>query len=480
MIYPRWIQDLSRADFLKSVGLYIMPDRLFLVRMRKDLLRLSVLAEETREIPAGEDANGRRQALSETIRSLLPHFNPARDPLYICLSPDQGIGLQLFLPQAAEDNLPQVLDYEIERHLPFRRQDVYYDFLPTGRKGDKVGVFLFAVPKRTLDEIVDTLSSLGIKPRGVETTTTALSNYLLFCAGEFTGPALILGGQSQAWEMIGLNVKSGGWRENREILFSYWLPQTEWIQGPGRAIFHGCLRNSPKFFSWGYVADLLLSLGMESLQFEDLLALGKEKLGRDKEMAHSFFLPAMGAALRGLRESSLSVNLLPGAGEESRGIALSWVNLCLTALLLIGLIVWGGSYPIKDEIRLRQLQKENQKLAPTVGALRKEEDELNRLRKEISLLSGQKERRGEIFRVLDELSRIVPNNAYLSNLRYREGTVELQGSAENASNLVPLLEGSPVFENVGFNAPSNRGRDNRETFSLKAEIERPKGKAAKP
>jgi Tfp pilus assembly protein PilN len=74
----------------------------------------------------------------------------------------------------------------------------------------------------------------------------------------------------------------------------------------------------------------------------------------------------------------------------------------------------------------------------------------------------------------------VPNSAYLSNLRYRDGTVELQGNAENASNLVPILERSPLFKNVGFNAPSNRGRDNRETFSLKAEMERPEEKAPKP
>ena len=51
---------------------------------------------------------------------------------------------------------------------------------------------------------------------------------------------------------------------------------------------------------------------------------------------------------------------------------------------------------------------------------------------------------------------------------------QIQGNAESASALIPLLERSPLFENVGFNAPSNRGRDNRETFSLKAELEKPK------
>ena len=91
-------------------------------------------------------------------------------------------------------------------------------------------------------------------------------------------------------------------------------------------------------------------------------------------------------------------------------------------------------------------------------------------------------RRGEVLRVLDELSKVVPPNAHFSNLRYRGGILEVQGNAENASSLIPLLERSPVFENVAFNAPSNRGRDNRETFSLKADVEKSNdaAKAAAP
>ena len=42
------------------------------------------------------------------------------------------------------------------------------------------------------------------------------------------------------------------------------------------------------------------------------------------------------------------------------------------------------------------------------------------------------------------------------------------------------MERSPVFENVAFNAPSNRGRDNRETFSLKADVEKFKESAKEP
>jgi general secretion pathway protein L len=148
------------------------------------------------------------------------------------------------------------------------------------------------------------------------------------------------------------------------------------------------------------------------------------------------------------------------------------MNSLMIGLLVLLLLGWGISYPIKDELRLKQLQQENHKTEPSVEALRREEAQLQTVRKEVQLLSDIDRRKGEVLRVLDELSKVVPTGAYLSNFRYRNGVLEVQGNAENASTLIPLLEKSPLFENVAFNAPSNRGRDNRETFSLKAELEK--------
>jgi hypothetical protein len=46
MNVPQWLRALPRADFLRSVGLYLTRDRLFLVRLRKDLFRLSFVEEQ--------------------------------------------------------------------------------------------------------------------------------------------------------------------------------------------------------------------------------------------------------------------------------------------------------------------------------------------------------------------------------------------------------------------------------------------------
>jgi hypothetical protein len=51
MKLPPWLQDLHRADFLRSGGLYVMRDHVVLVRMRKSFLRLSLAVHEARELP---------------------------------------------------------------------------------------------------------------------------------------------------------------------------------------------------------------------------------------------------------------------------------------------------------------------------------------------------------------------------------------------------------------------------------------------
>jgi len=233
----RWFQDFARADFLKAAGLYVTPDRLFFVRLRKDLFRLTVVAEESRELGTDGNISSRRQALSKAFRSLLPHFDPARDPLYLCLSADQTICIELFLPSMAQEDLRQALDYEIERQLPLRSEDVYYDFLPAGRKGERLRVFLFAVPKKILDDLFDVLSAFGVKPAGVETTFTSIGNYFLSCTDGEAPSAVILGGQKRGCEMVELCLRKDGRRSQPELLLAAGSPRRNGVEEPRRNSF---------------------------------------------------------------------------------------------------------------------------------------------------------------------------------------------------------------------------------------------------
>ncbi|RVJ06867.1 PilN domain-containing protein [Sinorhizobium meliloti] len=53
----------------------------------------------------------------------------------------------------------------------------------------------------------------------------------------------------------------------------------------------------------------------------------------------------------------------------------------------------------------------------------------------------------------EELSRIVPDSSYLTNLTTKDGTVEISGFSRASSELIPLIEGSALFEAAQFVSP---------------------------
>ena len=73
--------------------------------------------------------------------------------------------------------------------------------------------------------------------------------------------------------------------------------------------------------------------------------------------------------------------------------------------------------------------------------------------------------------VLEELSSILPDNTYLSDLSLEAGHLRITGVSSNAVELVPVLEGSKHFRNASFYAPATRlGGTSTDRFSIEATV----------
>ncbi len=73
--------------------------------------------------------------------------------------------------------------------------------------------------------------------------------------------------------------------------------------------------------------------------------------------------------------------------------------------------------------------------------------------------------------ILEDLSKTVPDNAWLQKLEINDRNVLISGKARNATGLVQVLEASPMIEKVRFSAPVNRvGITEIETFSIVANM----------
>jgi general secretion pathway protein L len=168
-------------------------------------------------------------------------------------------------------------------------------------------------------------------------------------------------------------------------------------------------------------------------------------------------------------DGGAALNLLPRepAGRQPG----SRINRIL-ALLAVALAVAAVVIP------LQQQRSTAGELERQVAALRGDAEESLRLRERLATLSEsarflaqQKLVRPPAGEILAELTRLVPDQAYVVQLDMRDGAVNLHGFAATASELIAVLEQSPLFRTPQFRSPVTRdaGTD-LERFHISVEL----------
>jgi len=155
-------------------------------RWRDSHARLVLHFEQDALIVSRRSADGAEQqwqrldradpALPATIAPLLA----AGDEPALQLPASQVLSKTLDLPLAVEENLRQVLGFEMDRHTPFKAEQVYYDYRVLNRQKarQRLQVRLFIVPRRRLEEYLARLAEWGVQPVAVQPEQDAGINLL--------------------------------------------------------------------------------------------------------------------------------------------------------------------------------------------------------------------------------------------------------------------------------------------------------------
>ena len=86
-----------------------------------------------------------------------------------------------------------------------------------------------------------------------------------------------------------------------------------------------------------------------------------------------------------------------------------------------------------------------------------------------------------VTEVLETLTRLIPDQAWLQDIRIEGGTIELTGLAQNAAALLPLLERSAIFTEASFTAPVLLDPTaGKERFSIRLRVRRAAADATAP
>ncbi|GIX32847.1 MAG: type II secretion system protein L [Lysobacterales bacterium] len=180
-------------------------------------------------------------------------------------------------------------------------------------------------------------------------------------------------------------------------------------------------------------------------------------------------LPVFGLDACDEEGNPLGFNLLPRGERVRLPDRRRRLNLILAAtasvLALIAMHLWLAN----REHALSRMRAEVERLreeARTVAALR---EELERAVASARFLSERRSKQPPLILVMDELSRIIPDDTFLEQLNVSQGQAALRGLSPSAANLIGLLQQSRYLAEPSFqSAIQPDPRYGKERFDLKA------------
>ena len=494
---------------MQSVGIVFKQDELVIAALREGARDL--LLDEYRVVPLQDfDAEQRQGAIVHNLEQVFRSHRSARDNVFIVLPRDVALVKFIQLPLAVEADLQETLSYEIERFTPFTSDNVYFDYQVVRRHpdSDKIDVLLVTLQRKAMDSYLELFSQLKVRLRGVEITTTALCSAAaaaLLPAASRTAWQRLVGAQPDSappdgaggylllerlaagrWENVvldraGAPVHAGVVRTREPVDFSALRHQAEQT-----------LINLPSGGDGPDEVTLLLS-GLPrddagdgaGLQWIERLPVCTDRCRQTLAAADVPRLTvAVGAARKGLTRSSLDINLLPASQRPRKKLSLRKI---VPWVAVVAIVFVGAGLAGRGMLSLQQRYAElNQRLdelrleVRSVEQIQLEAEETDRF-----ALAIEDIREGGVSRLqlLSELTNLIPEDSWLTELNFDADSrqVRLSGYSDSASQLIPLLEESRLFESVRFTSPiTTDRRSGKEKFRIEMRYSPGAGQEAQP
>jgi len=396
-----------------------------------------------------------REEVRKEIDTFFRSHRLGRDNIVLGLPCRDAIIRHLDLPGEVQDNLKQVVQYQVQSFEPSEEEKFYYDFVPlkTGQNGKRLRVLLVMVKQSLLDARLSLLRELGIRPVAVSITPVALANLFLQSQKDATKKIFILADlRPQGIDVIALREgalvytretsrpEGSGWKELllREIELAAARMRLSAEDAIEKVVLTGDDPAAAQAEMRSSMEDCDLLVG--SVRFE-LAPPVRQHL---EQAAGSLGLAHAGLA----RRAALRLNLLPAhlRLQQTRWAYVPSIILGLTLLVLLASL--GLRQTIQEQSLARRLDQEIQSLKPRVDRVQAIRAQARALENRITTIEGILYRRDMNLEALQELTTILPPDTFLNVYMNKEDTISITGNSTSAPDLIPKLERSPLFKNV--------------------------------
>lgn len=171
------------------LGLDISDRSIKMVQLRRHHHRLKLVAYCWQAIPAGTIENGaikNETVMRETLLAAIKQSKltlATEDPVVASIPETQSFLRVIEIPQMAEDEVTEAVQWEVAQHIPFGLENVYIDWqwvsslkpVTTGRREVLVG----AAQKKVADPLYQFLLKCGLDVAALELETQAIVRALI-------------------------------------------------------------------------------------------------------------------------------------------------------------------------------------------------------------------------------------------------------------------------------------------------------------
>ena len=428
-----------------------------------------------------ESQKGEREVqILNQISKFISKYHLHQDKTSISIPREKAVIRFIRLPIATKENLRKVVEYEVPKYTPFEREEVYFDYQILKEEKDWLHLYAVFIKKIEADPYLALLKKIGIEPISIQIPSVGALNLFYYHEGAKENEISVL--LDVADPFIEMNLLQGKeWQESFHLPLPLEKKESKMLNTLKRSGLKEDLFSKSTFFIYGLDTDENLFVTLkESGQIKGAFSppLNRIEVEREKLPALQKVYASIGVPLKGLIKTRVDLNLLPVEMRKKVREIGRPLSVALTFIALLLALTWGVGVYQRYSNELATINTEIKKRKPEVEAVEKLQKKKEELGKEVFELQKIKSGETSKIEILKELTQLIPNTVWIWNFKYNGKEVEINGFADSASDLIPLLDKSPLFEEVQFSAPVTKerqmrpeGEKEKERFKIKAKIE---------
>ncbi len=463
-----------------SLGIDFKPNHIILTLLRRSFRRISLVDCETHPLPSEAQREEREGEILNLIGKFLSKYRLKKVKTSISVPREKAVVRFIRLPIATKENMRKVVEYEVPKYTPFERGELYFDYQILREEKDWIHLYAVFMKKTELDPYLSLLKKIGIEPISIQIPSVGALNLFYYHKEAKENEISVL--LDVAEPFIEMNLVQGrNWQESFHLRIPEGKKELKILDAFKQSGLKEDVFSKSNLFVHGFDTDenLLAALKedhpVKGISFPPLNRIEVEGKGLP---ALQKIYTSIGVPLKGLIKTRVDLNLLPPEMRKKVREIEKPLSILLALFALFLGMTWGvGVYQRYSE-ELSTVNAEIKKRKPAVEAAEKLQKQKEELGKEIFELRKIKMEETSKIEILRELTQTLPDTVWIWNFKYNGKEIEINGFADSASDLIPLLDRSPLFEKVEFLAPVTKervmrpdGDKEKERFRIKAKIE---------